>query len=167
MALTTYTFDTQLRHGKVGEAILDKVFAGYFDISQLSLQEEREGRGDRLFRNPEGEWTVEYKTEPRAQDTGNIFIETVSSDTGQKMGWVYKLKADRIIFLPLGYGRAYIVKPRLLKQAVLDDWPSKYRVRAAKNRGYWSYGLLVPVKVIAELAHAHARTNEGILVGDF
>ena len=80
MTQKTYGFQAQLKVGELGEETLDAFFAekGY-EIKNVTMKEQRRGI-DRIFVKDGKEVKVEYKTDALTARTGNVFIETVSSN---------------------------------------------------------------------------------------
>ena len=115
--MTTHDFRTQLADGAKGEVFLDGLFGEQYDINTATQAEQRQGI-DRWFTNRQtGERkAVEYKTDHRAFDTGNAFVETISVDTNGKRGWDYTSRADILIYyLPEG-GLVYILPMAKLRE---------------------------------------------------
>ncbi|OYD08529.1 hypothetical protein [Paludifilum halophilum] len=108
---------------------------------------------DRIFVNKETgqELTVEYKTDSRTQRTGNCFIETVSNNSTGALGWALKGRADFVVYYALGYEEAIVVKSSIFREHIAE-WLFKYEARPVKNRGYLTFGLLVPWYVVKEKA---------------
>ena len=87
---------------------------------------------------------VEYKTDYKAAETGNAFVETVSVDTAGKAGWAYSSEADYLIYFIPGDGLIYIIALEVLRRE-LPRWVREYPLRTAQNEGYATHGLLVPL----------------------
>lgn len=167
MSGKVYTFGERLRAGSLGESILDMFFASWFDIESVTMAEERRGI-DRLFvgRKLDDPLAVELKTDTQAARTGNVFLETISVDREGKPGWVFTTQADALIYYMHedGGGTGLIFDPADLRDSVYG-WTRRYDVKTATNRDYHSYGLLVPVKVIATIARGKFDVAEGTLDG--
>lgn len=147
----TYLFDTQFARGKSGEQALDAYFSRHWDIRAATREQERQGI-DRIFRRHDGaELSVQYKTDFKAGRTGNVFIETVSGDAIGRAGWAFTCQADRLIIYIPDWSRAYVLTPALVASHV-HEWKNRYRIRVSENDGYHTYGVLVPVSEIEQLA---------------
>lgn len=143
--MTTFSFQEQLTKGQDAERILDRHFIGKFHIIEATPAEQREGI-DRWFvsRETAARFSVEYKTDWRAGDTHNAFVETISVDSSQKLGWVYTSKAYRILYFVPGDDLVYVFKTSSLRARV-EIWSKTLPVRKAKNDGYWTHGVIVPL----------------------
>lgn len=160
----TYEFKTQLAIGSEGERRLDEFFADWFVITPASEDEQRMGI-DRWFvrrqsskDGPAGErFAVEYKTDHRAHESGNAFVETVSVAGTQhgKEGWVYSSRARWLIYYVPGEGAemAYIV-PFAKLRAELPRLRRHYPEVPVQNKGYLTLGLVVPLLEFECIARA-------------
>ena len=146
--MSPYDFDDKLREGQDGERILDEYFSQWFDITPATRAGQRAGY-DRVYRlRSTGErWCVEYKTDKRASETGNAFVETVSvrKDGAKDVpGWAYKSHADRLLYYIPGDELVYLFSFDALR-AELPRWASTYPTRDIPNKGYVTVGLHVPL----------------------
>ena len=141
----TYTFDAQKARGDFGELFLDQWFATDYDVKPATHHEQRRGV-DRTFihRRTGQRFRVEYKTDYKAAETGNAFVETVSVDTAGKTGWAYSSEADYLIYYIPSDGLIYVLALEALRHE-LPRWVREYPLRAAQNKGYATHGLLVPL----------------------
>jgi hypothetical protein len=156
----TYTFDEQLRLGKLGEAELDAHFAGAYRIEPASRFEERRGI-DRWFTRAWRTQGVEYKTDFLTHQTGNAFVECVSVARGgsdEKRGWAYSTEADLVIYYARGLGEALLLTPDDLR-AALPEWLRRYPERSCQNPTYYSTGRLVPWPELKRLAQSSAKIS--------
>lgn len=161
--MAQHDFSDQLKRGKRGEAFLDRYFSLWYQVEAVSLQEEKMRGYDRIFRNlyPNFEYLakaptrlmrVEYKTDYRVAQTGNVFIETVSVDTKNKKGWIYTSQAHLLVyFIPPLY-RIYCCPMKGVREAFLSDWQRRYATGGAVNADYTTNGVLVPLPVFAAIA---------------
>lgn len=140
-----YDFKDQLKIGAEGEAFLDEFFDRAYEITPATSEEQRLGI-DRHFVNREtgNKLTVEYKTDEKAQKYHNAFVETISVDQRGKSDWAYTSHADRLIYYVVGDELIYVLHFIDLRKR-LPEWAAKYPTGRAKNKGYWTYGLLVPL----------------------
>lgn len=138
-----YDFREQLDIGKQGEGKLDTFFRAHgFEIQCVNRSEERRGI-DRVFRKDGGEHTIEYKTDEKTQHTGNVFVETISNNKTGALGWAVKGLADFVIYYAVGIEEAVIIRSTKLREKIAE-WFFAHPTRAVKNRGYMTYGILVP-----------------------
>lgn len=146
----TYDFTTQLTQGAEGERILDNYFANWFTIRHATRLEQRNGI-DRIFTREGATYKVEYKTDTRASQTGNAFVETVSVDTAGKRGWAYTSEAEYLLYYVPGPETVYIIPFAQLRRH-LTQWEQQYPTRKIPNRGYQTHGLLVPLDEFERIA---------------
>lgn len=140
----------QFTNGKAVEAFLDEYFAGRgYSIRQTTPHEERVlCLGDREFSGAGFRFYVEYKSGIQSHFTNNIFLETVSVDTGNKKpGWVYTCQAHFIYYACLLDGKILVFVPNHLR-AVIETLKLSFReVKTGKgqNQGYNTHGLIIPL----------------------
>lgn len=144
---TTYGFTEQLAIGEQGERFLDSWFGHFYEITPATDEEQRLGF-DRRFaplNGGDGEiLKVEYKTDGKAFSTGNAFVETFSVDKPPKLGWAVASQADRLAYyLPDG-DLIYWLKLRTIRERI-PYWTRRYPTRPARNFGYWTHGICVPL----------------------
>lgn len=146
-----YKMKTQLRKGEKSERHLDSVFSKWYKIKPASRAEQRLGI-DRHFKNGDNHHTVEYKTDWRAAQTGNAFVETISVDTQNKPGWAYSSQSDILVYYVPGDDLIYIFEfPEFRKH--LPRWIETFRkAPPIPNDGYNTIGILVPLAEFEEHA---------------
>lgn len=154
----TYNFDAQKARGDAGEAFLDCWFADTYNIRPATREEQRRGI-DRIFRHRQTaeRLAVEYKTDYKAARTGNAFVETVSVDTAGKTGWAYSSEADYLIYYVPGDELIYVLTLETVRRE-LPRWVQEYPPRAARNEGYATHGVLVPLDEFEKYAEAVIST---------
>jgi hypothetical protein len=142
-AIKVHDFAECLRAGQRGEHDLDFFFARWHKITLATAAEQRD-EIDRHFVDERGKHlAVEYKTDARADETGRIFVETVSVDTTRAPGGHIRSRADYIaIYLPKSE-LVYWMQVRRLRERV-KRWHGQYPYAFAQNRTYKTWGLLVP-----------------------
>lgn len=156
---TTYELPKQLAIGRNGEVRLDKYYGKWFDIRPVSRELERIGI-DRIFisKDPNNKMStsVQYKSDDRAAKSDNMFLETISVDTKNILGWAYTLCAQVIIYFVPPHNTAYRLTALTLKNLV-PVWVERYgnslqSIKNTDSRGeiYFTKGILVP---LAELSH--------------
>lgn len=149
--MTTYDFNTQLAKGEEAERALDRHFDRWFDITPASAVEQARGI-DRWFvsRASGKRLAIEYKTDWRAAETDNAFIEienkATSMDAYTAPGWAYTTQADRVLYYCPGSGgeKIYVLPTKRIRTA-LQTWLKRYPRRVVHNRRYDTTGLLVPL----------------------
>jgi len=148
----SYSFDAQKARGSSGEQFLDHWFVAEYEVRQATQQEQRRGI-DRVFTHRQTGrcYAVEYKTDYKAAEPGNAFIETVSVDTAGKSGWAYSSEADLLIYYIPGDGLIYVLALQALRRE-LPRWVQEYRPGAAQNEGYATHGVLVPLDEFERIA---------------
>jgi hypothetical protein len=150
-----YQFDRQLSIGAQYEAQLDAHFARWFSITPASRAQQRHGI-DRVFvhRQTGKRYTVEYKADTLAGSTGNAFIEVESIDAPgrpKRPGWAMSSQADVLIYLVVEPETIYALRLRTLRKR-LGQWRQLYPLKAAQNEGYRTWGHLVPLAELEEIA---------------
>ena len=152
-----HEFNKSKKEGDKGEAILDKYFSQDNIILDVPFEMQKKGI-DRVFYHKKHDFveSVEYKTDSRAADTGNFFIEIWSNKEAKKKGWVYTSKTDTFMFYIPSKDICYEVEACVLRAEIKADEKS-YKVGSALNRipndggFYRSEGLLVPVETIKRI----------------
>ena len=146
-----YQFDAQLKQGKLGEADMDDYFSEWYFIQPATKVQQQIGI-DRIFiGKKDGRIiTVEYKSDEKAAQTGNIFIETVSVDRTNKKGWAYTSHAQILIYYVPSMGNIYIFSMAEIKMN-LPEWCKIYKKKSVPNEGYNTIGLAIPLKKVEPL----------------
>jgi hypothetical protein len=145
-----YSFEAQSRVGAEGETALDLYFSRFYTLWPASTDQERKGI-DRVsvHRLTGRTLTLQYKTDTRAQRTGNAFVETLSV-VPHKPGWAVACAADYICYWVVG-GDLYICPPSAIQQALVE-WRQTCQSRRVPNRGYHTEGLLIPLPTFSDSA---------------
>lgn len=90
----------------------------------------------------------------RYKEYDDILLEYISVDTTGALGWMEKdLSIDYLAYAFLDSQTCYLIDWRMLKRAwryYKDIWISKYRLVTAKNNGYNTISVAVPIDVILE-----------------
>lgn len=161
-----YDFKTQLAKGEAEERVLDKFFQGRgWKTMATTMQDQRRGI-DRWFEcsMQDGVYSVEYKADFRAHETGNVYLETVSvgkyDASGEfqvkKRGWLWTTEANYLMYYIPGDLRVMLFVPGDLRDFVVEN-EGKYRSVSVKNSGYQGRGLLVPIIDIEKIARKDWR----------
>ncbi|MEZ4707311.1 MAG: hypothetical protein R3A44_08910 [Caldilineaceae bacterium] len=142
----TYQMQAQLLKGEEAERQLDTHFADRFLITPATRQEQRQGI-DRIFtkRDTGRQYKIEYKTDWTAGRTGNAFVETVSVDTMNVLGWVYTSLAQWLIYFVPARRQIFIVRVETLR-AQIETWIAQFGPeKAIPNDDYFTWGVPVPL----------------------
>jgi hypothetical protein len=148
VVMVSYEFDKQHELGKRYETLIDQYFSEWYDITPASEDEQRLGI-DRHYQHKAlpRSFTVEYKTDFVAERTHNAFIETISVDRSNKLGWAYTAQAAYLFYYIVGDDILYVMTFIKLRSQ-LARWVEKYRTAKTPNesyRGYNTIGLIVPL----------------------
>lgn len=147
------SYNDDLRRGELGEDAVHAFMHDTYDyeIEYVNRRAQRAGL-DAIYTNPHtGRRTsVSIKTDERAGDTENVFIETVSvhqDGVDVKPGWGYMCKADVIlIWLPRQRLLLVLMPARLAD--VVDEWSKRYLLKRVPNDGYETLGIAVPIEQV-------------------
>ena len=163
-----HNFTESLERGERFEQLLDQHFSQWFSVETVTMEFQRLGI-DRIFTKQNGQrFTVEYKTDERAHETGNIFVETVSvkkGETVEKLGWAHTSTAQLLVYYVPGIQRLYIVDMLALRDK-LDKWSKQHRTAQADNGGYVGEGLLVPLQKLEKLCRGVQNVTGHVLEQD-
>jgi hypothetical protein len=151
--MTVYTFQEQKQKGEIGERVLDGYITRCYHLVPANRFQQKCGIDRILYLKDNGRPIyLEYKTDWKADTTGNAFIETVSADAARKArGWSTTSKADILIYYLPPSGRIYIT-PMMRLRDRLEDWIAHHRSRTAPNEKYCTHGLLVPLSELASIS---------------
>jgi len=146
------SFEDSYAIGKKHENTLDKYYSNFYHIEQSNRVLERLGI-DRIFihKSNEMRYSVEYKSDERTKDTGNVFIETWSVDNRHIRGWVYMSIAQFVYYYVPSKKEVSIVRTMVLRNN-LYEWYKLYDVKQSPNRDYNGNGITVPYKVFKSIA---------------
>ncbi len=152
--MTEHNFHDKLVQGEAAEAELDAYFGQVYEITPATPAEQRLGI-DRFFvhRDLGFRTAVDYKADWRAVETGNAFIETISVDRRDKPGWAVASRAAWVLYYLPQTRTLYVLRMRALRR-LLPQWQAMFPTRSAKNSGYSTHGLLVPLAVMMRVAEA-------------
>ncbi len=143
----------QLSKGEEAELLLDNHFSDRFLIQPATREQQRQGI-DRIFtlRTTHKSYPIEYKTDWTAGRTGNAFIETVSVDTMNILGWVYTSQAEWLLYYVPAREVIYILRFSALRERI-EHWIEEYGPeKAIPNDGYFTRGIVVPLEKVQECA---------------
>ncbi len=164
-------FEHDKRIGTRGEASLDKYWRSLgYEVEVVPFEVQHLGI-DRIIINPGvSRQSVEYKTDTRATDTGNIYLQfrecITSEDKSGRPAWVYTSVAQFAhIYLPRE--GAIIVVERVALSDQINAWQSKCPIHLERCDGFlyegkrssWeNLGVLVPRGEVEEIARSVIRT---------
>lgn len=153
-------FRQSLEVGLSNEELLDSFFAPkYQRIDKLHGDEQLAGC-DRRFYLPNRNFTVEYKADLKASQTGNIFVELMHYRPCDGLiwcGWGMSCKADYLaLYLP-GLNECFWLNPAKLRGMLLE-WNSKFPKASFFGQGkpgkpdFYTQGIKVPVAEVRAIA---------------
>jgi hypothetical protein len=143
--MSSTKFRDALAIGQKYEERIDRAFAETFRVEPVSLQMQKQGIDRILHCCDGGQIAVEYKTDLRAHQTGNAFVETISVDTKNIRGWAYTSQATVLLYYIPQRNEGYLIDFVDLR-AALDGWKPKHRTVATRpelNANYRTHGILV------------------------
>lgn len=151
----------QLHQGARGVDEVIAYLSAWYKWCPASRQDERSGIDGILeCRKTKRKWTVEIKTDWRAASTGNVFIETMSVDGKNVLGWAYTSLAQLLVYYVPPLGKIYIASMAAIK-ARLPEWENQYDTRRIPNKGYDTVGLLIPIAVFERDCEPIIRVMNG------
>jgi len=136
----------RLSQGFWGERVLDHYYEQKFSVNGDPMYQMY--GFDRVFEDTSGlQFSVEYKTDFRTAESGNIFFETLSVVTEKKSerGWAYTSKAQLLKYFVPQTGKIYTFRMTDVKEWI-SRWQRTYHVMEVLNEGYRSFGVVVPIK---------------------
>jgi len=149
-------FYSSLKIGQAYEGLLNRYFTSKgASVIPATIEEQFQGIDAIVDGDP-----FEYKTDFRADETGNCFIEMISNDVTGRQGWLYTSQATWLcIYLPQS-DRLFFLRFPVLRSTLQSEWnyPVK-RTRPDQNCGYNSWGMIVPIEEIKKIS---AIAIEGI-----
>lgn len=163
-----YTMEKQLTIGQMGEAYLDDKFSHWWNIEPATKQQQFAGI-DRIWthrRVPQLVRKVEYKTDEKADGTGNIPIEFLSNDSSGSAGWAVKSQADLLYFLLWESKRIFGIPMRTV-QEWLPTWMMTGKIKQTPNSGYHTHNVLVSLKDFEALCCYVRKPEQGCLNDDW
>ena len=151
-----YNIHKQLPAAMRHENDLDKFFeAKNIIVKKVNMNTQRNGI-DRLWTYPNGlRVSVEYKADSKAAQTNNVFIETVSVDKDNKLGWAYTSLSQYLVYYIPPRKEIYMVWTGWLKLMV-EKWKKEYKELPIKNvdengrHSYFTYGMAIPINRFRE-----------------
>ncbi len=132
------------------EAVYRKAFVGFKRMEQIDG--DRDGT-DRIVHldNGDGIRVDEKKREKVYQD---IILEHISNTVSETPGWIEKdLTIDYLAYAFMPIKRVYLFPWLMLRRAwdhYGEEWKATYRMIRAKNKGYWTFSVAVPIDVLTK-----------------
>lgn len=151
MSDTVYNWDTQLKIGEAGESILDAFMCpSYFDrVEKVCNYWWRENGVDRFAYFGEFKVSVEYKTDFRAAETDNLFLEVTRNTSTEAPGWFKTSLAQRLYYYIPPKGLIIEYDLATLKEiATCLDLPTV----TCRNETYCSEGVLLRMSSVSPRA---------------
>lgn len=152
-----YSFSAQVRIGDKEAERLDAYFSEWFGIIPAT-KEMQTNQIDRIFERAGIRYSVEYKSDIKAAQTGNVFIETLSVDTSGAAGWAPKSLAQILVtYIP--DSREVIVTEMMRIKDALPAW-ALFRGATSDNGNYKTHGILVPISELRKIARRIRNIKE-------
>lgn len=138
-----YSFTKQKAIGDRGEEAILAYFSEEWHIEKAHFAQQKKGIDFNFQHRRDGiSCTIELKTDTRAHETGNAFVETYS-DFPRKKGWAYTCQADYLFYYLPQDGLIYVFLPNKIRE-LLPKW-AKYPNRNIPNQSWVTRGVLVPL----------------------
>lgn len=162
--MKAHTFGEKSALGRKGEDFIIQYLSPTWIASRPSLEEDIGGIDligvSRYFRGDLTK-TWQVKTDDRAHETGNVFVETIGNDVEDRPGWIHTCTkpgaAGEILYLIWDTKEVFHVNPHRLQELALRRWVHEYPERRVPNKTlnqrYNTVGVLVPLSVFAEICH--------------
>lgn len=160
MGSAAYGFDDQFDLGCFGEDRLSEFRHEHYTLTKSTLEMEKHGI-DFIFANrlTGKSWTIELKTDFKAFESENAFVETISVDnaTQHRAGWVYTSEAQILLYFIPQSGSLYILDLARLREK-MPEFARRFQTVSTSTRRHSTYyrthGILVPLTELAKLAHS-------------
>lgn len=149
-----------LETAKTGEKIVADIFKkkGYTVVDVSHEKEWQEVDVDLLvYKNAKPLYKIEVKTDEKALETSNIFIETKSN---QGLGWIWKTEADYIYIVIPGVKVYVLYRDEFLPwfKSIMHECKCRSAKTTDKNGNllYYTWGRLIPITVIENLEFVYS-----------
>jgi hypothetical protein len=103
--------------------------------------------------------SLDYKCDERCAQTGNVFIEIVSNATTGRPGWALTSEAIWLVYFVTPHSVLMFLLSHL--RARLPAWRERFPERPARNEGYDTLGLCVPLRVALGAVEYVAHLDHG------
>lgn len=146
--MQVYNFYTQFLRGNAGEERIHRWLtdSGLSVTPITCLTDQLNGKD--FWVTPPGKprFSVEVKQDLKSVETGNFYIEYELAD---KNGWALTCTADYVLLVT--GDMVYMCHPQRLR-LLIPTWKRMYKSAFCQGeRGYYSRGLLIPIKEITAL----------------
>lgn len=156
----TFDFKTQFDVGESGEEYLDKHYSKLYQIKKVTDFELQKRGVDRVFKSHDCShscwFTVEYKVDFKAGETGNIFVEIAVNKGSEKgFGWAQKLFAQALLYYVPAKRTCYFCSSLHLKGHI-EKWAQSHRIskpvqnKESNGNEYHGIGILVPIDAFVD-----------------
>lgn len=143
--------------------VLDAWFAEMYPLRKATMDEQWRGI-DRVATTPQGEVALDYKCDEAAARTKNLFLETVSNSVTGRPGWMHTSESVWLVYFVVPKTVVMFTFARI--RPLLPVWAARYPTRAARNAGYSTLGVCVPIEVATAYAEyvADLTTVDGAVL---
>ena len=149
-----HQFETSCDVEKRWAPVLDAWLGEHYELRVATPDQQWRGI-DRIAWDRDGEHRIDYKCDEQWHKYGNVFLETVSNAQTGRPGWAMTSEADWLLYF-LTPSTVLVCRMARIR-AMLPRWRcAGYPVRSAKNQGYETFGLCVPVPVVSAVAEYDA-----------
>lgn len=149
--MTVHDFTESLEVGRDGERHVAELLRRWYDVRHVDGHTDSQWGIDLLCIRPDGtEATVQVKTDVRAGDTGNVFIE-IESVRGVKTSGIATSAADVVAYY-LPHIPAVWLFDRATLWSYANEWADQYRLIDVANDGWTTTGVAVPLHVAKRAA---------------
>lgn len=145
-----HDFNTSKVSGDKGEQFLDRFFEQRGNkVEPVTMQEQKQNKVDRRITNIKSGYVAlaEYKTDEKAKQTGNVFVETYSNAENGTMGWIGASIAEWLVTL-IPDECVLVTRLTKIRQCYATKWFS-YQHKSIPNRVggniYHTIGVPVPM----------------------
>lgn len=161
----TYNFARQNGLGKWGEGRVVKYLEGKgWKVTDVSSDKEYQKKGiDLLLERGEEEFSVDVKMDMLHHRTGNLFIETLSSDKSKTKGCALTSAADHFLFYdPFGQKLFFVNLKKIRSFYELNGESIAQATKKVKNDGYYTEGFVITPELLiaADIATVEELTEQ-------
>lgn len=147
-----YDFEDQLELGQIGETEIDEFLAAKGNDLHVAPAELQQYGIDRICVSEVLGYpyftSMEYKTDHRAADTGNLFIETIirERDSSISPGWLRKTVSQKLVFYLPNTRWLILMSTAELREWIFTNGTQLQQSAWVENKGgYAGRGLLFPM----------------------
>lgn len=149
-----YRFDEQFALGQVAEEFIKHELETRFKVAVSEAPRSLQSLGiDFILQQNNKRYSAELKTDFRAHQTGNAFVETISvqdpeTDEVKAYGWYYTSVAQVLLYYVPGINILFLVDMYKFKTLSLDN----YITKVIRNKTYVGRGKVIPLAELAQYA---------------